>query len=264
MFRLTQNLLMPLLRLVKLLSIMWLDCRVPLIARLLIFFAPLYWICPFDLNPDFLPGGYADDLWIVPIAIVIAAKLIPLAVFYDARKAAAQAVCGIMCLGLTIMPSDHSAEIKTSSTTIVTSSEAQKILYSQNAHASMAKCVVADGESAAACPGIGQTGAVPLAWMRASYRENEQRLPLQRMHKVSRVRTSSFLLARGGQIQLYGIDGIDGDAAPDAAILPEANLPRVTFCRLLAQAVFLSKNRSARERAQYKYKDKRSVAKAAC
>jgi uncharacterized membrane protein YkvA (DUF1232 family) len=261
MFRLTQYLLMPLLRLVKLLSIMWLDGRVPLIA-LLIFFAPLYWICPFDLNPDFLPGGYADDLWIVPIAIVIAAKLIPLAVFSDARKAAAQAVCGIMCLSLTIMPSDHSAEqIKTSSPTTISSSEALKILYSQNAHASMAKCVAVATEPAAACLGIGQTGAVPLACMRVSYRENEQRLPFPRMRKVSRVRTRSFLLARGGQIQLYGTDG---DAEPAAAMLPEANLPRVKFCRLLAQAVFLSTDRSARACAQYTYKDKRSVAKAAC
>jgi uncharacterized membrane protein YkvA (DUF1232 family) len=262
MFRLSQNLLAPLLRLVKLLSIMWLDGRVPVVARVLIFFAPLYWLCPFDLNPDFLPGGYADDLWIVPIAIVVAAKLIPLAVFYDARKAAAQAVCGIMCLSLTIMPSDHSAEqVKTSLPATISSSEALKIHNSQNAHASMAKCVAAATEPAAACLGIGQTGAVQLTCMRASYRENEQHLPFQRVRKVSRVRTSSFLLARGGQIQLYGTDG---DAALAAAVLPEASLPRVKFCRLLAQAVFLSKNQSARERTQYSYKVKRSVAKAAC
>jgi uncharacterized membrane protein YkvA (DUF1232 family) len=251
---------------VKLLSIMWRDVRVPVIARVLICLAPLYWICPFDLNPDFLPGGYTDDLWIVPIVIVIAAKMIPLAVFCDARKAAAHAVCGIMCLSFTVIPSEHSAvQSKAPSTALIISSERPKFSDSQNAHISMTKCISAVTEPTAACLEFGQTGAVPLAYMSVSYRENEQRRsfrrPSQRLRVVGRVMASSFLLARGGQIQLYGIDG---DATPAVAMLIKPNPARVKFCRLQAQAVFLSRKNQTPDIRRSSYKDKRLVEKAAC
>jgi uncharacterized membrane protein YkvA (DUF1232 family) len=266
MFRLTQNLVSPLLRLVKLLAIMWFDVRVPRIARLLLVFAALYWICPFDLKPDFLPGGYTDDLWIVPIGIVLAAKLIPLAVFCDARKACAQAVCGIMCLSLTIMPSEHSADqVKIPLAAIINLSEEEKVRDSQNAHITMGKCTSAASKPAAVCPGVGQTGAVALACLTVLYRESGQHRkscrPLQRMRMMGKVRTNSFLLVRGGHNQLYGIDG---DAQPAAAILLKANLPRIKFCRLRGQAVFLSRNQSAQNMRCSSHKDRSLVERAAC
>jgi hypothetical protein len=55
---------------------------------------------PFDVHPDFLPGGLNDDLWIVPILFAFATILIPRIVFQDARKAVVQAICGIICLSL--------------------------------------------------------------------------------------------------------------------------------------------------------------------
>ena len=79
----------------------WRDSRLPLMARVLLILAPLYWISPFDLRPDYLPGGYIDDLIIVPCLIVAGLWLIPRIVFIDARKAAVGAACGLICVSLT-------------------------------------------------------------------------------------------------------------------------------------------------------------------
>ena len=95
---------------IKMLARVWSDVRMPLHARLMLLLAPIYLLCPYDLNPDFLPGGYADDLWIVPILIAVGAKLVPKVVFQDARKAATQAVCGILCIGLVTASSQQNAD----------------------------------------------------------------------------------------------------------------------------------------------------------
>ena len=69
-------------------------------ARFLLLLAPIYWLSPFDFKPDFLPGGYTDDLWIVPSLFILGTKLIPQVVYIDARKTAKRAVCGFLCLWL--------------------------------------------------------------------------------------------------------------------------------------------------------------------
>jgi uncharacterized membrane protein YkvA (DUF1232 family) len=74
---------------------LWNDSRVPFIARLHLAAAPLYWLCPLDLNPDFLPGGLLDDIIVVPLLIVSAISLIPRAAFRDAKSAA---LLGLVCV----------------------------------------------------------------------------------------------------------------------------------------------------------------------
>lgn len=83
-----------------LLASIWKDRRVPRAARIFALLSPLYLLMPYDLNPDFLPGGFADDLWLVPAFLAVAISLIPKIVFQDARKLTAQAVCGLVCVGL--------------------------------------------------------------------------------------------------------------------------------------------------------------------
>jgi uncharacterized membrane protein YkvA (DUF1232 family) len=78
----------------------WHDPRVPLPARIFVVLAPLYWINPFDLIPDLQPGGQCDDLTIACLLLVMALRLVPEAVFRDARKTVNPAVCGVMCLSL--------------------------------------------------------------------------------------------------------------------------------------------------------------------
>jgi uncharacterized membrane protein YkvA (DUF1232 family) len=93
---------MPLNRVKQLLPFtarVWDDPRVPFIARVFFFLAPIYLLFPYDFHPDFLPGGFSDDLSVMPLLIGIALFLIPAKVFKDAGRAAAtQAVCGIICL----------------------------------------------------------------------------------------------------------------------------------------------------------------------
>jgi len=66
----------------------WRDSRVPLLARIYVVLAPLYWINPFDLIPDLQPTGHCDDVIIFCLLVVMALRLVPAAVFYDSRKAA--------------------------------------------------------------------------------------------------------------------------------------------------------------------------------
>jgi len=78
----------------------WRDQRVPVLARIYVVLAPLYWINPFDLIPDLQPGGCCDDLVIGCLLIAMAFRLVPEAVFRDARKASNPAVCGVMFVSL--------------------------------------------------------------------------------------------------------------------------------------------------------------------
>jgi uncharacterized membrane protein YkvA (DUF1232 family) len=82
----------------------WQDVRVPAAARLMVAFVPLYFLCPCDLNWDFLPGGYLDDLWIAVSLVTMALRMTPRAVFGDARKAMAFGALGIV---LTVGTTEH-------------------------------------------------------------------------------------------------------------------------------------------------------------
>jgi len=63
------------------------DKRTPWYAKLLIIAIVGYALSPIDLVPDFIPVlGYLDDLIILPVAIIIASKLIPSVVYQDCRK----------------------------------------------------------------------------------------------------------------------------------------------------------------------------------
>jgi hypothetical protein len=229
------------------LHVMWLDVRVPFSARVLLFFAPLYLICPFDLNPDFLPGGYADDLWIVPVAIALAMKLIPLAVIRDARKATAQAVCGIMCLGLTIIPYEQATEqANVHSQQNFISAMRVNYSHSRNAHESMSESALALQAPTAACE-INCTASLSPAIAKIALRKKEEHL------------TSLFLLARGGQFQLYGIDG---DATLATKMSPAASLSQSISLPSARAGGFLLTDQFPL--ARFSHRNKSSVEKAAC
>ena len=65
------------------------DSRVPWYAKAVAGFAVAYALSPIDLIPDFVPIlGYADDLVIVPLAFMLAVKLIPSALMEEFRERA--------------------------------------------------------------------------------------------------------------------------------------------------------------------------------
>jgi len=65
------------------------DPRIPWYARLLAIVIVAYALSPIDLIPDFIPVlGYLDDLVIVPLGIVLLAKLIPVQVLDEYRMKA--------------------------------------------------------------------------------------------------------------------------------------------------------------------------------
>jgi uncharacterized membrane protein YkvA (DUF1232 family) len=82
----------------------WGDPRVPVLAKILVLTAPLYWLNPFDLVPDLQPGGYCDDLLVSCLLAWAVFRLIPREVIKDARisvhKAARPAVCGLCFVSL--------------------------------------------------------------------------------------------------------------------------------------------------------------------
>ena len=68
------------------------DPRVPWYAKALAFCVAGYALSPIDLIPDFVPVlGYMDDLIIVPLGILIVAKLIPPEIMAEHRALAAAA-----------------------------------------------------------------------------------------------------------------------------------------------------------------------------
>lgn len=62
---------------------LWLAFRhpdVPMLARVLIGFAAIYALSPFDIIPDFLPVlGWLDDLVLVPVVLWLAVRQVPAA-----------------------------------------------------------------------------------------------------------------------------------------------------------------------------------------
>jgi uncharacterized membrane protein YkvA (DUF1232 family) len=92
-------------QLLETLRYIWRDSRVPMLARIFVVLAPLYWLNPYDVIPDLQPGGYYDDLALLGLLIVLAFRLVPKAVFRDAREAARlgkkAAVFGVLYVTLT-------------------------------------------------------------------------------------------------------------------------------------------------------------------
>lgn len=69
------------------------DPRLPWQVKLLAAAIAAYALSPIDLIPDFVPVlGYLDDLIILPLAILLAVKLVPPAIMAEHRATAAQAL----------------------------------------------------------------------------------------------------------------------------------------------------------------------------
>lgn len=65
------------------------DPRTPWAARLLVLAIVAYAVSPIDLVPDFIPVlGLLDDLLLLPLAILLAVRMIPEAVLEEARHRA--------------------------------------------------------------------------------------------------------------------------------------------------------------------------------
>ncbi|RWJ21133.1 MAG: DUF1232 domain-containing protein [Mesorhizobium sp.] len=65
------------------------DPRVPWYAKAMALFVVGYALSPIDLIPDFIPIlGYLDDLIILPLAILLAVKLIPPEILAEHRASA--------------------------------------------------------------------------------------------------------------------------------------------------------------------------------
>ncbi len=72
---------------VQMVRYVWRDSRVPVLARIYVVLAPLYWINPFDLIPDLQPGGHCDDITVFCLLVIMALRLVPREVFRDSHKA---------------------------------------------------------------------------------------------------------------------------------------------------------------------------------
>ena len=65
------------------------DSRVPLLAKIVAGAVAAYALSPIDLIPDFIPVfGYLDDIIIVPFGIMLAVRLIPVALMTEFRTLA--------------------------------------------------------------------------------------------------------------------------------------------------------------------------------
>ncbi len=66
------------------------DPRTPWLARLLILAIVAYAVSPIDLIPDFIPVlGFVDELLLLPVALMLAVRMIPADAMADARAKAA-------------------------------------------------------------------------------------------------------------------------------------------------------------------------------
>ena len=62
--------------------------RTPRVSKLLLGVAIAYAVSPIDLIPDFIPVvGYLDELFILPLLIWLAVRLIPKSVIMECRQA---------------------------------------------------------------------------------------------------------------------------------------------------------------------------------
>lgn len=80
------------------------DPRVPWTAKLLAGAVAAYALSPIDIIPDFIPVlGCLDDLIIVPIGIVVAARLIPDDLLLELRREAAGRIRPVSRTGIVIV-----------------------------------------------------------------------------------------------------------------------------------------------------------------
>lgn len=71
------------------------DPRMPWPAKLVAALVVAYAVSPIDLIPDFIPVlGYLDDLIILPLGILLAVQMIPVAVMQDCRARVGEASPG--------------------------------------------------------------------------------------------------------------------------------------------------------------------------
>jgi uncharacterized membrane protein YkvA (DUF1232 family) len=62
------------------------DPRTPKMAKMLLGLAVGYLLLPFDLIPDFIPViGHLDDLFFIPVLVLLALKLVPKQVVTEKR-----------------------------------------------------------------------------------------------------------------------------------------------------------------------------------
>jgi len=67
------------------------DTRTPLVAKVVAVVIAAYALSPIDLIPDFVPVlGYLDDIIIVPLGIMLAVRLIPVALLEEFRGRAVE------------------------------------------------------------------------------------------------------------------------------------------------------------------------------
>ena len=83
---------------------LWFACKhrgTPLSAKALAGLVVAYALSPVDPIPDFIPVlGYLDDLIIVPLGILLAAKLVPVELMIEFREEAARRVRPVSRAGL--------------------------------------------------------------------------------------------------------------------------------------------------------------------
>lgn len=76
------------------------DPRTPWYAKAVAYFIAAYALSPIDLIPDFIPVlGYLDDLIILPLAVLVAVRLIPTEILREHRATAAAAAVGPVSKG---------------------------------------------------------------------------------------------------------------------------------------------------------------------
>ena len=80
------------------------DPRVPWLAKAVAGAVAAYALSPIDLIPDFIPVlGYLDDLVVVPLGILLAAKLVPSELMAEFRDEATQRAKPVCRIGLIII-----------------------------------------------------------------------------------------------------------------------------------------------------------------
>ena len=80
------------------------DARVSWLAKVFAAAVAAYALSPIDLIPDFIPVlGYLDDILIVPLGIMLAARLIPKSVMIDLRAKASDRDRPVSKMGLIVI-----------------------------------------------------------------------------------------------------------------------------------------------------------------
>ncbi len=205
----------------------WHDVRVPLSARLMVMAVPLYCLCPYDLNLDFSPGGYVDDLWIGAFLVSAALRLVPRAVFKDARMAVAIGAIGVvLSVGSNYSSAKHVA-INLDSTAGKTGLSAPPVALPPNS--SLTTATVGGMYAPVQAPGLfrktgefrnstspqfrtasQQSGSLyiqgcqePLITIAPSSKTTKREVPTQAAENAGFPVVSFLLTGRGGNFQLY-------------------------------------------------------------